>query len=325
CICLALSVTLGATLQALGSSMPSIHGGQAVLPVPVVSWQRPCRRPPRRADDSLADSTALLATLLQRRGYVALSLQPVVASDTQSRFWVRGSVGTTPLNLLIDSGAEGTIHIRGADADALGIRGSPTDSITTVNGKVSTDTGRVRQFTLGTMRFADQPVIIPRVKNRSNALAITFLSTHAAILDYGHAMLYVQLVRQNSLPELATWMTQHHYTLIPLGRMKGDTTVVVVRAAVGSASVLLFLDTGATGTVTLDQSCAEKLAVHDRLTLTLGPVRLDALPFDTYDFSQLNARLQHRGLPHVDGVLEADVLRAHAAILDLGQDMLYLR
>lgn len=119
---------------------------------------------------------------------------------------------------------------------------------------------------------------------------------------------------------------------------------IAIRAKVNGAEVVLIVDTGASRTC-LAKSCAE------RLNLTVGKTeavvslalmektqafcKLESIEigslhltnFETWliDFSYVNMIVQAKGEEICDGVLGADILQNHAAVIDYRCRKLYLQ
>jgi predicted aspartyl protease len=125
---------------------------------------------------------------------------------------------------------------------------------------------------------------------------------------------------------------------------KGSDTIPVVDGEIAGESLHLVLDTGA-ATLAIDQAVATRLKLEvgaaDKRAVGVGagaPIRSVKLPklrlgrLDTtparavvLDLDAVNMSRSRRGDPPVDGVLGADFLDAHRAVIDFAAGRLYLR
>lgn len=141
--------------------------------------------------------------------------------------------------------------------------------------------------------------------------------------------------------DLSTHLSRAGYTKIALRRNGAGQLLADVE--IGPAKVSMILDSGASATV-LDKESADRLGLSsakaerlgvgaggkvdtfavESVSLSLGEVdvRLRTLP--VMDFSHVNDRLTAVGETRVDGVLGADILQRHAAILEYAAPAVYL-
>jgi predicted aspartyl protease len=125
---------------------------------------------------------------------------------------------------------------------------------------------------------------------------------------------------------------------------RSRTGQLLVDARLGSAGLSMILDSGASATV-LDLESADRLGlarvdaercgvgaggqvdtfVTQAGELVLGSIAVSVGPLPVIDFGHVNQRLIAIGEPQVDGVIGADVLREHAAVLEYESPALYLR
>jgi predicted aspartyl protease len=137
------------------------------------------------------------------------------------------------------------------------------------------------------------------------------------------------------------------YVAVPLAREEGAGNFTVVCKS-GTETLRLVLDTGAEVS-TLDLGVVKKLGLKSKREVTavgttgtrdgvevslrglsIGDfdtrATFNALPFAAIDFSAANAaRVQHRKLRPIDGLLSHSTLKLYAAVIDLPTRTLYLR
>ncbi len=144
-------------------------------------------------------------------------------------------------------------------------------------------------------------------------------------------------------PALRAFLLNLGYVALPL--KKSPLNHFELRGTLNNQPVLLMLDTGASHTG-LDEQSAERLHLLSEAsdekagglgnsemtvsqcvidTLTLGELRFESVPAFVADLSHVNAALAVANADSVDGILGADLLNHHGAIIDYGSSTLYLK
>jgi len=299
--------------------------------------------------------------LLIRHGYVRVPVDPVPnrpGSETtvQLRF-ISVDMGDVPVTLLLDSGYWGNVVINKAMASVLDIRGvsaTATASDTLAASRaIPIDTMQSPPMAVGSARVGPQSLAIyPRLVGMNGMLGASFLAAYAVVIDYPNNTFYLRPANAPSVDtafssaDLARAMPAG-YVAIPLTRVLRGTPakgMYVLEATVDGHAVTLILDTGANQSVTLDDRRATALALRTtgegfnetvsgwskvrtgRLgRLAIGGFGADSVDFDVWDMDWLIQDYVRDGFPRLDGVLGAQVLAAHGAIVDFGRNVLYLQ
>jgi len=144
-------------------------------------------------------------------------------------------------------------------------------------------------------------------------------------------------------PELAHLLLSQGY--VPIHMKKESSGHLHLQAILNGESGDFILDTGAGGTV-IEISKQEKFGMSQRETeeraagagasnlhmqespgnnLVLDKLELSDRTLVLMDLSHVNAALQQRGIPEVDGVIGADVLTSQKAVIDYANLVLYLQ
>jgi hypothetical protein len=293
-----------------------------------------------------------LAQILAQQGYVAIPLDradtwPGDSVQVQIPF-IPAVIDSTPLSLMLDAGYSGSVALDKAMAGVLGIHGVASLG---ANGMKLYDTARVEGMTLGSLHLAPQLVsIVPQYPAANGALGAEFFAKHDCILDYVANVFYVRITSSDSASHSLPWSltTPPGYVAIPLDReTRGRPPAVrfLLKATVDTTAVTLILDTGSNLNVTFDQHVVEALGLHVSgdggafgafghkhvstgilNRLQLGTLHLTAVHFDGMPgFSAFQSADTLQGFPAVDGLIGAQVLAAHDAIIDFGRNVLYLR
>lgn len=141
--------------------------------------------------------------------------------------------------------------------------------------------------------------------------------------------------------DLSTHLCGAGYTKIGLRRNGAGQLLADV--AIGNQHVSMILDSGASATV-LDKESADRLGLShaeagrcgvgaggrvdtstvESVSLSLGGMAVVLGTVPVMDFSHVNDRLMAVGESRVDGVLGADILQRHAAILEYATPAVYL-
>lgn len=123
---------------------------------------------------------AVVATIGERFGIGAQSVEGDTVRITMGadgHFWARAMLNGVPKRLLIDSGA--TITALSADtAKRAGIEtgGGLPVSITTANGTISAERGRIETVRIGTLETRDLGVVVSPAFGEVDVLGMNFLS-----------------------------------------------------------------------------------------------------------------------------------------------------
>lgn len=143
--------------------------------------------------------------------------------------------------------------------------------------------------------------------------------------------------------ELADYLAPLGYATVTLTRAKTGH-LALASSFINGQAVTLYLDTGAGRTV-LDLACAQRLGLSltegeagggvgsggmktHRGTagrLQLGPITRESVPVHAIDMTHVNRALAAREVPAMDGVVGADVLDAHEAVIDYRHLRLFLK
>jgi hypothetical protein len=145
------------------------------------------------------------------------------------------------------------------------------------------------------------------------------------------------------VPALAEFLSMRGYASIPMERMQ--TGHFRVTAQSGAFPLQLVIDTGAGRTV-MDRDVAAQLdvrlreqggrasglggsgqqvALGDLRNLNIGPVALGSMQVAFLDLSHINVGLRQAGQQPIHGVIGADFLLSHRAVLDYQGSVLYVR
>jgi hypothetical protein len=145
------------------------------------------------------------------------------------------------------------------------------------------------------------------------------------------------------VPALAEFLALRGYERIPMDRMQ--TGHFRVTAQSGAVPLQLVIDTGAGRTV-MDREVAARLEVRLReqggrasglggsgqqvafgnlRSLNIGPVELGTMQVAFLDLSHINVGLEQAGQQPIHGVIGADFLLSHQAVLDYQGSVLYVR
>lgn len=101
-----------------------------------------------------------------------------IRQSADGHFWVNASVNELPVRFLIDSGATTTaMTLRTARSAGIEISDSPFPVIlTTANGSVEAQRGRIQSLKMGSLVAEDLPVVVAEEFGDSNVIGMNFLS-----------------------------------------------------------------------------------------------------------------------------------------------------
>ena len=155
---------------------------------------------------------------------------------------------------------------------------------------------------------------------------------------------YVPRAAAPAQPDLAAWLRSCDYERVPFE--KTPTGQIQVHAQVNGKGALLLIDTGAS-CIVLDRRRAERFALAEKPTtgtataamvegripaqaviierVALADFRAERVEAFVVNLARVNADLSQEGNGFFDGVIGADFLSAHAAVIDYGSSALYLR
>lgn len=143
--------------------------------------------------------------------------------------------------------------------------------------------------------------------------------------------------------ELRNLLTEKGFVRIPLKKM--NTTHYLVRAKIHGKKANLILDTGAS-TTCVDINMAlhfdiiheknnvmaagagaigMKTQISHKNELQIGSWKVTNVGMILFDLSHINIALQEVNEKAVDGILGADFLKKHRAVIDYGRNCLYLK
>jgi hypothetical protein len=138
-----------------------------------------------------------------------------------------------------------------------------------------------------------------------------------------------QQAAKPALPVLPGLLTSHGFVAVPLQRLGSGH--LVVRVQINGRKLLLGVDTGA------PQTCLDRWQVRhlelkwqddvqcDLEGMEIGQVKTEQLRIGAHDMMDTNVLCKAYNYPLIDGLLGADVLRKHSAVIDHGGAVLYLR
>lgn len=127
----------------------------------------------------------ILAVWNRVSGEVTGSNQQLVIGDTlrirqsvDGHFWANATVNQMPVRFLIDSGATTTaMTLRTAQNAGIEISDSPFPIIlSTANGSVEAQRGKIQSLQIGSMVAKDLPVVVAEEFGDSNVIGMNFLS-----------------------------------------------------------------------------------------------------------------------------------------------------
>jgi len=101
-----------------------------------------------------------------------------IRQSVDGHFWVDAKVNAKPVRFLIDSGATTTaMTLRTAEAAGIEISSSPFPVIlSTANGSVEAQRGRIQSLQVGPLEMADLPVVVAEEFGDANVIGMNFLS-----------------------------------------------------------------------------------------------------------------------------------------------------
>lgn len=293
-----------------------LHGVLAIVALAhTVLAQRPTSPP-----------LSAFAATLQARGYTAIPLTPAPYYG-DGQYTVRVTLDTAPATLLLDSGFNRTLTIHRETADAAGVHGTSMGMGAGITGKVSLDTAHLHSFGIDALHFGPQLVYVGQFPAADGAIGSYFLWMHGAILDYTHDMLYLHVHPDTTV--LPDALHRPEDVVIPLRRVngKGDRAVYYVQAMVNGTPRRFLLDTGWGGAaLNLDRERATAFGLRAPAhgTFTVGTITVDT-DFTLVDLSQVRKKQVDVGLLPLDGVIGCGFLKAHGAIIDFADGVMYLR
>lgn len=145
-----------------------------------------------------------------------------------------------------------------------------------------------------------------------------------------------------SQASIREYMKARNYTAIPLTH--NSIGHLTVKAVVNGDTVVLVLDSGASGTC-FENKSAKKLGIvlngagggatgyggaeesikEGFITLTMGKFIIKDLSIAAIDLSHINNAYSAQGNGYIDGVLGADVLSRYHAVIDYSSATLFLK
>lgn len=101
-----------------------------------------------------------------------------VRMAADGHFWLSTTVNDEPVRFLVDSGATITA-MSATTAEAAGVATDDTRlpvMLTTANGVVQAERGRIKQLEIGSLKVRDLPVVVSPAFGNVNVLGMNFLS-----------------------------------------------------------------------------------------------------------------------------------------------------
>jgi len=174
-------------------------------------------------------------------------------------------------------------------------------------------------------------------RRRSSGLLVYSLIALAAIS--GSLSPTTQILAGDT--EISKFLEKDGFIAVELARLKSGYLVLPVQVA--GAKLLLILDPGAPLTYfdprrtkalelnwrdVFDEAAAKVGGATQTCyveAMTIGKVKTGAFIVGSYDTTAVNTVMSRNGEPPIDGILGADVLEAHSAVIDYKSRRLFLR
>jgi predicted aspartyl protease len=174
-------------------------------------------------------------------------------------------------------------------------------------------------------------------------LGIDVLKQHSAVIDFAGARFFLlpkfpadanaAVARRTLEGEFFARLERNGFELIPLKRKKAGTLELTGQC--GKAKIALMLDTGAVGTFfDIDETKRLNLDWKNNPlgppqccfvdNLAVGKIRVSKQFVFATDLSPFNKGYRAQGDEPFDGLLGGDILRRHAAIIDVAGQRLFL-
>ena len=283
---------------------------------------------------------------LVRRGYVRVPLTPTKAGMLDLAAEANG----VALRLVLDTGANNLNLDRAWAKRAKLAVEEVAEKTSGTGGVVSAGKAKIERLALGGITEPAETCVLDLGAVNAlrkvagdppcdGILGGSVLNFYAAVIDYPHHALYLR-PRGRKAKAPARLLRRGGHASVPLTYNK--TGLLDVKAEVDGVPVLLFLDSGANATLSLDPGAARraKLAVKEAgksaelggavsrgrapvgkfvVGRAVAPADADVLPFDP-----TNGTRKGNGDPVCDGSLGSRYLAARRAVIDYGRRRLYL-
>jgi predicted aspartyl protease len=288
-----------------------------------------------------------LAKWSKKRGYVAVPM----TLNKAGWFDVKVEVEGLPMLFMLDTGSNNlNLHRPSAQRAKLPIK-EVEEKTSVFGGTLATGQTKISKSSVGALAAPAESYVVdlsPANIMRKGfglppcdgVLGGSYLAYWSAIIDYPHAKLYLlQPERKPKSP--AELLQEHGYLEVPLELNK--LAILDAKVEADGKPMVLFLDTGARGIVSLDRSSAKRveLAVKEDKTrtnelggaLVTGSARFQRMAVGKYtgpadvhvtDFSTTNALRKANRIPCCDGSLNGGFFKNRSAIIDYAHRKLYL-
>lgn len=312
----------------------------SMLPATALS-QTPSRA---RAEESPAKR---LSGWLEDRGYMPAPILVNKAGWLDVKVEIEG----LPMLLMLDTGANNlNLHRPSAERAKLPIR-KVEETTAALGGVLETGITKISKMSIGGITSPAESYVVDLAPTNvlrkrfdeppcDGVIGGSFLAYWSAIIDYPNSKLYLlDPTRKPTSP--ARLLKAAGYISIPLELNKSLT--LDVKAEVNGKAMVLFIDTGARDTMSLDRSSAERaeLAVKPNKnesvelggTVASGFANVEKLAVGRYirpaeahvtDYSATNAARKAGGTGPCDGTLNGGLLKERSAIIDYLDRKLYL-
>jgi predicted aspartyl protease len=289
-----------------------------------------------------------LAEWLKKQGYVPVPMTINKAGWLDVKVEVEG----LPMLLMLDTGANNmNLHRPSAQRAKLPIT-EVEGKTAALGGTLATGQTKIAKLSVGALTSPAESYVVDLsavnimrtgfgLPPCDGILGGSFLVYWSAILDYPHAKLYL-LHPERKPKSAAKLLKKDGYLEVSLEL--NTLAILDAKVEADGKPMVLFLDTGFRGTVSLDQSSAKtaKLAVKEdksKITelggaLMTGSARFQRMAVGKYagpadvhvtDFSTTNALRKATQIPFCDGTLNGGFFKERSAIIDYAHRKLYLR
>lgn len=288
-----------------------------------------------------------LATLLKKRGYVDV---PLTLNKT-GLLDVKVEVDGVAMLLVLDTGANNlNLDRESAKRAKLAVK-ETQEKTSALGGTVPTGVTKISRLSVGEIGGSAETYVVDFSPTNAwrkdcgdppcdGVLGGSYLKHYSAVIDCAHQKLYLLDPAQRA-KKLTKAMEKGGYVEVPIVLNKNG--LLDIKVEVDRMPMLLFLDTGYTTTISLEQSSAKraKLAVKESEGknsalgggLAIGQTKIgqfsvggltSAMDAQVVDFSPTNATRKANGALPCDGVLGGRFLSRYSAVIDYAHPKLYL-